>query len=216
MVSYGAFIPKSGEVQTGDSYTFGKTNDGYYTTILSDGMGFGPEANKESKSTVELVEKFIEAGFDEDKTINTVNSMMGMRFAEDEKYATLDLSKVNLYNGETTFVKIGAAPTFIKRGNVVKAVNSKNLPFGLVDEVDVEYIKGQLKAGDILVSISDGVLDIDKFNSEKFVWLEQYLKEVNDDPKALSEKILQKAKELSGKEIKDDMTVIVSKIYIAD
>ncbi|MBE6062552.1 MAG: stage II sporulation protein E [Clostridium butyricum] len=215
MVSYGAFMPKSGEVQTGDSYTFGKTSDGFYTTILSDGMGFGPEANKESKSTVELVEKFIEAGFDEDKTVNTVNSIMGMKFAEDEKYATLDLSKVNLYNGETTFVKIGAAPTFVKRGNIVKAVNSKNLPFGLVDEVDVEYIKGQLKAGDILVSVSDGVLDIDKVNSEKFIWLEEYLKQVNDDPKTLSEKILQKAKELSGKEIKDDMTVLVSKIYIA-
>lgn len=216
MVSYGAFLPKSGEVQTGDSYTFGKTSDGYYTTILSDGMGFGPEASKESKSTVDLVEKFIEAGFDEDKTINTVNSIMGMRFAEDEKYATLDLSKVNLYNGETTFVKIGAAPTFVKRGNIVKAVNSKNLPFGLVDEVDVEYIKGQLKAGDILVSVSDGVLDIDKFDSENFIWLEEYLKQVNDDPKALSEKILQKARELSNKEIKDDMTVIVSKVYIAE
>lgn len=216
IVSYGAFIPKSGEVQTGDSYTFGNTNDGYYTTILSDGMGFGPEASKESKSTVELVEKFMEAGFDEDKTINTVNSMMGMKFAEDEKYATLDFSKINLYDGEATFVKIGAAPTFIKRGNVVKAINSKNLPFGLVDEVEVEYIKGQLKAGDILVSISDGILDIDKFANENFIWLEEYLKQVNDDPKTLSEKILQKAKKLSGKEIKDDMTVIVSKIYVAE
>lgn len=216
MVSYGAILPKSGEVQTGDSYTFGKTCDGCYTTILSDGMGFGPEASAESRSTVDLVEKFIEAGFDEDKTVNTVNSIMGMRFAEDEKYATLDLNKVNLYDGEATFVKIGAAPSFIKRGNVVKAVNSKNLPFGLVDEVEVEYIKGELKPGDILVSVSDGVLDIDKFDSQKFIWLEEYLKQINDDPKTLSEKILEKAKELSGKEVKDDMTVIVSKIYVAE
>lgn len=216
MVSYGAILPKSGEVQTGDSYTFGKTSDGYYTTILSDGMGFGPEASKESRATVDLVEKFIESGFDEDKTVNIVNSIMGMRFAEDEKYATLDLSKINLYDGEATFVKIGAAPSFIKRGNVVKAINSNNLPFGLVDEVEVDYIKGQLKAGDILVSVSDGVLDIDKFDAQKFIWLEEYLKEVNDDPKTLSEKILKKAKELSGKEVKDDMTVIVTKIYIAE
>ena len=141
MVSYNSMMPKGGESQIGDSYTFGNTRDGCYMTILSDGMGFGPEASAESRSTVDLVEKFIEAGFDEDKTVNTVNSIMGMRFAEDEKYATLDLNKVNLYGGEATFVKIGAAPSFIKRGNVVKAVNSKNLPFGLVDEVEVEYIK---------------------------------------------------------------------------
>ena len=70
IVSYGAVLPKSGEIQTGDSYSFGRTTDGCYTTILSDGMGFGPEASKESRATVDLVEKFIEAGFDEDKTIN--------------------------------------------------------------------------------------------------------------------------------------------------
>lgn len=215
IVSYGAVLPKSGEIQTGDSYSFGRTTDGCYTTILSDGMGFGPEASKESRATVDLVEKFIEAGFDEDKTINIVNSIMGMRFAEDEKYTTLDLNKVNLYNGEATFVKIGAAPTFIKSGNEVRVINSKNLPFGLIDEVEVEYIKEQINPGDIIISVSDGILEIDKFASQKFIWLEEFLKEISGDPKSLSEQIVEKARELSGKEIKDDMTVIASKVYIA-
>ena len=216
MVSYNAMAPKSGESQIGDSYTFGNTKDGCYMTILSDGMGFGPEAGKESKATVDLVEKFIEAGFDENITVNTVNSIMGMRFAEDEKYATLDLNKVDLYSGDAAFVKIGAAPTFIKRGNEVKSINSKNLPFGLVDEVDVEVIKEELQAGDIIVSVSDGVLDIDKSNVEEKTWLENYLGNINADPRDLSEKILDKAKELSGGRLKDDMTVVVSKIYLAN
>lgn len=216
IVSYNSMEPKDGESQIGDSYTFGNTKDGCYMTILSDGMGFGPEAGKESKATVDLVERFIEAGFDENITINTVNSIMGMRFAEDEKYATLDLNKVDLYNGDATFVKIGAASTFIKRGSEVKLINSKNLPFGLVDEVDVEVIKEKLQAGDIIVSISDGVLDIDKSNIEQKAWLETYLKNSNSDPKELSEKILNKAKELGGGIVEDDMTVVVSKVYLAN
>lgn len=215
MVSYCAVTSKSGESETGDNYSFGKTINGCYMTILSDGMGSGPEAGQESKATVDLVEKFIEAGFNEDVTVNTVNSIMGMRFAEDEKYATLDLSRVDLYNGEANFVKIGAAPSFIKRGREVKAINSKNLPFGLVDEVDVEIVKERLKPGDILISVSDGVLDIDRFNSDGFIWLKEYLKNTNSDPKELSELILNKAKELSDEIIKDDMTVLVSKIYLA-
>ena len=214
MVSYGAMEPKKGEKQTGDNYSFGKTNDGGYMTILSDGMGSGPEAGEESKATVELVEKLMEAGFNEDVTINTVNSIMGMRFAEDEKYATLDLSKVNLYNGDSIFVKIGAATSFIKRGREVKSINSKNLPFGLVDEVDVEIIKEVLKPGDILVNVSDGVLDVDKLNLGKVIWIEEYLKNINADPRELSEKILEKAKNLSKGNVKDDMTVIVSKLYL--
>ena len=184
-------------------------------TILSDGMGFGPEAGQESKATVDLVERFIEAGFDENITVNTVNSIMGMRFAEDEKYATLDLNKVDLYSGEAVFVKIGAAPTFIKRGNEIKIINSKNLPFGLVDEVDVEVIKEELQAGDIIVSVSDGILDIDKSNIEEKTWVEDYLSNANSDPRELSERILSKAKELSGGTVKDDMTVVVSKVYLA-
>lgn len=214
VVSYGAIEPKDGEHQIGDSYSFGKTTSGNYMTILSDGMGSGPEAREESKSTVELVEKLVEAGFDESITVNTVNSIMGMRFAEGEKYATLDLNKINLYNGEAAFVKIGAAPSFIKRGREVKIINSKNLPFGLVDEVDVEIIKEVVKPGDMLINISDGILDIDKLNSGQSSWIEEYLKKVNVDPRDLSEKILKKARELSGGIIKDDMTVVVSKIYL--
>lgn len=214
MISYGSMEPKSGENEIGDSYSFGKTVNGTYMTILSDGMGSGHEARRESKSTVDLVEKLIEAGFDENITVNTVNSLMGMKFAEDEKYATLDLNKVDLYNGDGIFVKIGAAPSFIKRGREIKVINSKNLPFGLVDEIDVEIIKEVLKPGDILINVSDGVLDIDKFNSEKQNWLEEYLKNINADPRELSEKILEKAKELSNRVIKDDMTVIVSKVYL--
>jgi stage II sporulation protein E len=213
MVSYGAIKSKDGETQTGDNYSFGKTNNGNYITILSDGMGSGPEAGAESKATVDLVEKLMEAGFDEDITVNTVNSIMGMRFAEDEKYATLDLNKVDLYNGEAIFVKIGAAPSFIKRGSDIKAVNSKNLPLGLVDEVEVEVIKDNLKPGDMLINVSDGVLDISKSNSKKANWLEEYLKNINGDPRELSERILEKAKSLSEGNLHDDMTVVVSKVY---
>lgn len=214
IVSYGAMESKSGENQTGDNYSFGKTANGSYMTVLSDGMGSGPEAGEESKATVDLVEKLMDAGFNEDITVNTVNSIMGMRFAEDEKYATLDLNKVNLYNGDTIFVKIGAAPSFIKRGHDVEAINSKNLPFGLVDEVEVEVIKKVLKPGDVLINVSDGVLDIDKFNSGKTTWIEEYLENINADPRELSEKILERAKKLSNGVIKDDMTVIVSRVYL--
>ena len=214
MVSYGAMESKEGEFQTGDNCSFGKTTNGSYITILSDGMGFGPEAGEESKATVDLVEKLMEAGFDEDITVNTVNSIMGMRFAEDEKYATLDLNKVDLYNGDSIFVKIGAAPSFIKRGSDVKVINSKNLPLGLVDEVEVEIIKDNLKPGDILVNVSDGILDISRLNDGKVSWLEEYLKSINADPRELSEKILEKAKKLSNGAPGDDMTVVVSKIYL--
>lgn len=215
ILSYSSYVPKDGEEIIGDSYAFGTTPEGGYMTVLSDGMGFGPEAGKESSSTVALVERFIEAGFDEEATINTVNSIMGMRFAENEKYATLDLGKFDLYTGEASFVKIGAVSTFIKRGREIIEINSRNLPFGLLEEPETEIITEKLQAGDMVISVTDGVLDIDMEDIDERSWLENFLKIDNSDPKELSDKILDKAKELSGGIIKDDMTVLVSKVYKA-
>ena len=138
---------------------------------------------------------------------------MGMKFAENEKFATLDLSKINLYNGRTSFIKIGASPSFIKRKDGVQKIASNNLPFGLVDEVDVEVINEELKPGDMIVSISDGIVDIDKLKVGDDLWIEEYLGENSYDPKQLSENILKRAKELSNGILKDDMMVVVSKVY---
>lgn len=213
VVSYGAMTAKNGEQFTGDTYSFGKTKDGTHITLISDGMGSGPEAGKESKATVELVEKFIESGFGQDTAINMVNSIMSMKFEEDEKFSTLDLNTIDLYSGQASFIKVGAVASFIKRNDKIRVITSNMPPFGLVDKVDVEEVKSKVKNGDIIVTLSDGVLDVDKDNVGGYEWLDEYLKDSSKDPKQLAVDIVEKAKELSGGIAKDDMTVVVSKIY---
>ncbi|WP_244834292.1 stage II sporulation protein E [Clostridium sp. BJN0001] len=214
VVSYGASAIKKGEEISGDSYSFTNTKNGKYMIAISDGMGSGPDATSESRETIDFVEKFINAGFDEDVTVNMVNSIMDMKFAESEKYSTLDLCEIDLYNGQSIFIKIGSVCSFIKRGKKVKVINSKNLPFGIVDKVDVEKINENLMPGDIIITVTDGVLDIDKVKNQKFLWIEEYLKGcMESDPRAIAEDILDKCKILSENKINDDMTIIASKIY---
>lgn len=211
--SYIATNPKDGEKYTGDSFTFGKSEDGTYLSIISDGMGSGPEAGIESKVAVDLVEKFITTGFSNNTAINTVNSIMGMKFSEDEKFTTLDLNIIDLYSGEAEFIKVGGVVSFIKSGEEIKVIRSESLPFGIVDSIEVDSIKKKLKNGDIVITLSDGVIDVDKNNLGSYLWLEDYLKFADTNPEALSRDILEKAKTLSGGRVSDDMTVLVSKIY---
>lgn len=213
MTSYAAIRAKDGETSIGDSYSFAKNSDGTYLTIVSDGMGSGPEAGVESGLAVNLIEKFIENGFSEKTAINTVNSIMAMKFNEDEKFTTMDMNIVDLYTGETEFIKIGGVVSFIKRGEEVKVIKSNSLPFGILDSVDISSEKVKLKHGDIIVSISDGILDIDKNNVGSYYWLQEYLKYADTNPSALSRDILEKAMVLSGGKVWDDMTVLVSKLY---
>ena len=213
MTSYAAIKAKDGEDYIGDSYSFSRSNDGTYINIISDGMGSGPEARMESGLAVGLIEKFIENGFTENTAIDTVNSIMAMKFNEDEKFTTLDLNIVDLYTGEAEFIKVGGVVSFIKSDNKVTVINSNSLPFGVLDSVDATRTKVKLKHGDIIVSISDGVLDIDKNNIGSYYWLEDYLQYADSNPSALSRDILEKAMVLSDGKVKDDMTVLVSKIY---
>ena len=212
--SHVAVATKEGEKFTGDSYSYGRTKDGNYITVISDGMGSGPEAGLESKVSVEIIEKFMEVGFDEKIAIDAVNAIMSIKFSEDEKFSTLDMNKIDLYTGNAKFMKVGAIESFIKRGNKVEVINSNTLPFGVLEEPDVDTVEKQVGNGDVIVSISDGVLDVKNDGSFDTTWLIEFLKNTKyRQPKDLSIAILEKAKELSGGKAKDDMTVVVSKVF---
>ena len=213
ITSYASIKAKDGETYIGDSYSFCENSDGTYLSILSDGMGSGPEASVESAMAVNLVEKFIENGFSQKTAIDTVNSVMAMKFNEDEKFTTMDLNMIDLYTGEAEFIKVGGVVSFIKRENKVKIIKSNSLPFGILDKVDYTTEKYKLKHGDIIVTISDGVLDIDRNNVGSYEWLIEYLEYSENNPSALSRDILEKAIVLSKGKVNDDMTVLVSKIY---
>ena len=53
---------KGGETVSGDAGTYFKRPDGMLYVLLCDGMGSGPEANRESTLAVRLLEQFLQAG----------------------------------------------------------------------------------------------------------------------------------------------------------
>ena len=98
---------------------------------LSDGMGSGSSACKESEMVLDLVERFLEAGFSLETAIRMMNSAMVMK-GENDIYSTLDLCMVNLYSGMARLYKGGAAAAFIRREDEVECIASENLPVGRV------------------------------------------------------------------------------------
>ncbi|OPJ61069.1 stage II sporulation protein E [Clostridium oryzae] len=205
---------KDGESYNGDSYSYGKLRDGNYMVMISDGMGSGSEAGKESKAAVELIEKFTEAGFSKDTAVNTVNSIMSMKFSEEEKFSTLDICSIDLYNGEMNIMKVGAVSTYIKRKNFVETIKSRSLPIGILDKVDVDVVDKKLSSGDIVVMLSDGLLELVDKNFNMDEWIRIYLENSRElNPKIIADDIISKALSVNKNRAKDDMTIIVSKIY---
>jgi stage II sporulation protein E len=212
--SHARRVCKDGESYSGDSYNFGRLADGSYMIILSDGMGSGPQAEQESNAAVELIEKFASTGFNRMTAINTVNSIMTLKFSAEEKFSTVDLGNIDLYTGETEFMKVGAVASFIKSGNKVEVIRSKTLPMGVLDKVDIDITKKKLKNGDIIVMLTDGMLDYSNEAAGRVDWVVDFLENTScANPKELVDELIEKAKSLGSGKVKDDMTVIVSKVY---
>lgn len=77
--------------------------------------GNGQRAQAESSAALKLLRRLLQAGMNEERAVDTVNSILSLRSA-DEMFATIDLAIVDLNTAEGRFMKIGSTPGFIKRG----------------------------------------------------------------------------------------------------
>lgn len=199
---------------SGDSYSFLDLNDNKHMIALSDGMGTGERAAKESMATITLLEQLMEAGFSKNIAIKTINSVL-MSKSLDEAFSTIDLSIIDLYTGRAEFIKIGATPSFIKRcDGEMEVIETSSLPAGIINDIAIDSKSIKLRDGDIIVIISDGILDVDKNLIDKNIWVKDILKEIQSrNPQVIADEILDRAIERSNNKIGDDMTVLVTKIW---
>lgn len=205
---------KSRENISGDNFTFLNLESGKDIIALSDGMGSGSKAFIESKASIELLEYLLEGGFDVDIAVKTVNSILGLK-SDNQLFSTLDLSIIDRYTGKCTFIKNGAVASFVKRdNNEIDIIGNEALPLGIFKNVEYEPVTKNLRDGDIVIMMSDGILDSNIEQTEKENWLEETLKNTEiQNPQKLADYILEKAKDNTGNIINDDMTVIVLKVW---
>ncbi|WP_028306533.1 stage II sporulation protein E [Desulfitibacter alkalitolerans] len=204
-------VKSEGTVICGDSYKAFEIKGGKHIIALSDGMGVGPKAAKESNTVISLLEQLLKNGFDREMAIRTINSVLGVR-SEDETFATLDLTIIDIYSGEVEFIKIGAAPGFIKRGSQIGIIKANSHPLGILNGIEVTRQTKHLCKGDALIMVSDGILEAGEF-TDKEGWMVEVIKELRlQDPQELAHMILRHALAVAPDIINDDMTVIVAKL----
>ncbi|MGI6685095.1 MAG: stage II sporulation protein E [Bacillota bacterium] len=183
--------------------------DGKQVFMLSDGMGVGESAALESGTSLNLLEKLLDTGFDERVAINTINSVLMLR-SKNETFATLDICVIDLYSGETDFIKIGASPSFIKTKDGVKIVRASSLPIGILQTVEMETIKETIQPGDIIVLASDGLLDSGHKMEDAELWIAGIIENSTErNPDKLAESLVKNAINFGGGKPRDDISVLV-------
>lgn len=207
-----ATAARGGGSISGDNYSLFEIGSKKYVMAISDGMGHGERADMESKDTLQLLKKVLKSGIHETLAIKSINSILSLRSTE-EIYATLDLALIDLQNATSKFLKIGSNPSFVKRGGRVFMLDAENLPIGIIRDFDVDVKTEQLKSGDLLIMMSDGIFDAPKHIENKEAWVKRKIKELQtNDPQEIADLLLEEVIRVGDGCIDDDMTVIAARI----
>ena len=155
-----ASVKKEGESVSGDRGTYFKTDSGLLCVILSDGMGTGPHAAQESMAAVEILEELLKAGMEPGCAMRLLNSAAMLKNGEDWGYATVDLCCIDLFTGDTSFYKYGAAPSYVKTGRAIRRVKCTSLAAGMLagEGSAPDMVRVRLRPGHVALIASDGVL----------------------------------------------------------
>lgn len=209
---YGASrIPRQGEKYSGDNYTFCESPGNQVVMSLSDGMGSGETASRESRQVVELTEQLLETGFSPRAALKLVNTVLLLAGPEQHP-ATLDLSCVDLHTGVLEAMKLGAVPTFIIGDEGVEILEAGEVPMGIVTGVEPVLMSRKLWEGNRIVMVSDGVLDALPGDDKEQV-MQQYLESLEEmGPQELADQVLDFAVSFIPAP-RDDMTVLAAGIW---
>ena len=203
---------KEDEAASGDSYLLKEFEKGIYLAALSDGMGSGKEAAKDSEKMMDLLDRFMETGFRVEKAIMLLNSMMYLQSGR-ERTITLDSCEIDLYHGTCRFLKYGAAVSFIKRDRKVWKIEANSLPLGIFSRENPEESVFGMEDGDYLIMMTDGVVDAYETNY-RGMSLQEFIGQLDyENPRQMANMLMNMAIANADGRIRDDMTVIVLGIW---
>lgn len=195
----------AGQSVSGDALDQFCDTSGRAQMLLCDGMGTGRAAAVDGQMAAKLTAQLLRAGFAAESAARLVNVALGLKGAEQEAGATLDLLTVDLYTGRAGLFKAGAAPSFLVRGGVPRMLDGASLPMGVLDSLVGRSSTFALDAGDWVVLVSDGAL------ADGSDWLMQQLQlcaRLGHTPKQAAETVADAAARRAG-EKRDDITVAV-------
>lgn len=176
---------------------------GRYISVLSDGMGTGGRAAVDGTMTAGMAQSLLKAGIGFESTLKMINSAMLAKGGE-ESLATLDVACIDLFTGHVSLRKAGAAGTVLRRRKKTEYLEAKSVPVGILPEIAFARSEKDLDAGDMLVMVSDGV------TASGTEWLCDLIANYeDDDPQALSERIVERAIKDRADGHEDDVSAVV-------
>ena len=204
-------VAGSCEEVSGDCFTAHRLDAQRFVIALGDGMGKGNRAHQTSEKALNLLEQLLLSGAEEQQAMQMLNTVLVLS-EPNEIFTTIDMALLNLHTGEMKLVKAGSCTTFLRSRSAVYIYRSHSLPVGILDEPEPEIYSCSIEHGDVLLMISDGVLDQLPDAKQGERWIKRLLLRCCDeDPQSLAEKIGEMLHPYIPR-VEDDQTILAVRI----
>ena len=200
-----SYVGKDGNKISGDSYIYENFTNGQTFIAISDGMGNGELAHKESSEALKILKCLLSFNIPIKTAIQTLQQLKQHSNAN-ERFFSLDICMIDRERQRATFYKKGATPTFLVRNHQIELINLAQLPVGVMSDQEVDHVTLSLEEDDVLLMCSDGI--VEQYPDIKE--LEQViLNQMGKSPKNIEKNILKATVSKHKGKIKDDMMVVV-------
>lgn len=142
----------------GDSIRMEALDDRRWMAVLSDGMGVGAAAARESERVVTAIGRFLRAGLPPEQAAALANQLL-LSEGRSDMFATLDLCVIDGWRREATLVKMAACDSFLLRGGEASVIAGGRLPLGILSEAAPQTTVMEIQPGDVIVMGTDGAMD---------------------------------------------------------
>lgn len=193
----------------GDSCGWAKISDGRFAVAVSDGMGKGEAAARDSSRAVNSVISLLKAGMDPEMALQILNLLMSQGNRK-ERFPTMDLAVLDPGTRELFIYKIGAAPTLIMRATGKSEIlTAPAMPMGVTEFTQISSVATLVSAGDRIIMMTDGVYDSMRSDTE-LKWLGRLLTGIKSrNLQTVCDLMIRGAALNYGSREKDDMTAVL-------
>lgn len=196
-------LAKNNNVISGDNYYIKKEFNDSYIFALSDGMGSGYNAYKESSDALRLISSLLSYHFSLKTILKMLEDIYDLK-CEYDSYATLDILNINTASMKLNLYKMGSSNSYIYHNKELALFENRALPLKLDDinsTYEIEFFKD-----DVIILISDGISD--------FLSKEELSTDINYSLSSnkIVEDIINKLKKKENNDLKDDASIIVIKV----
>lgn len=200
--------PKTLGQKSGDTHSVLKLGGDKILLSLCDGMGSGQDASNTSTLALNMIESFYRAGFSSNLILRSANQLLSL--TGEEKFSAVDICVIDTHSGICEMIKVGSPSSFIKNGEQIAELKSSALPLGILQELKPDLRSLVLKDNDMIILATDGIID----SFDNLDDIRSCLAQMDTlNPQEIANRLLEIALKNYQNYPKDDMTVLVAKLF---